>query len=657
MLRWLIRLVVLVILVVAVALVSFIMLPGERIAGIAADQIAKATGRTVEMEGDTTVSFYPILGVSTGRTTVSNADWSDNGPMFVADSFKVGVDPIGLIKGSIRITGLEAVNPDILLERSKNGRVNWELNVEGVAPSGQGDAEQPARSDQLALTLDRALITGASLRYVDGQAGTETTVNDIDLDLRWPSYTGEATFDVSLNPAGEQVNLNGTVARLDQLIEGELSAVSVQAGTRGGEIAFDGRVSSRPSLAGNLRADLSSTSRFLASLGLDAVELPEGLGRTAEMRGELTVTEGPVIALRNMTATLDQNTLTGGMDITLGGDRPRVTAQLNAGALDLSALDPKSGGESDAAASGTAVDTGWSETPIDASALGLADAEIALSAESLDLGTFKFGGARILTTVDRSRAVFALNELSGYGGRVSGEFVANNRNGLSVGGDMTARNIDMEALLTDAAGITRFATDGNVTLDFLGVGQSVHAIMNSLRGSVSVSTGKGVISGIDLDRLMRAGDVSGGTTVFDEMSASFDIEDGNMRGDDLSMSMPLAKATGEGRIGLGARDLNYTFTPSLLEGESRKGLAIPVRIKGPWADPKIYPDIEAAIDLNFKEEKEELEKKAREEVDKEINKLVEKELGVTVEEGQSVEDAIRDEAEGALKKELLKLFE
>jgi len=156
---------------------------------------------------------------------------------------------------------------------------------------------------------------------------------------------------------------------------------------------------------------------------------------------------------------------------------------------------------------------------------------------------------------------------------------------------------------------------------------------------------------------MRAGDVSGGTTVFDEMSASFDIEDGNMRGDDLSMSMPLAKATGEGRIGLGARDLNYTFTPSLLEGESRKGLAIPVRIKGPWADPKIYPDIEAAIDLNFKEEKEELEKKAREEVDKEINKLVEKELGVTVEEGQSVEDAIRDEAEGALKKELLKLFE
>lgn len=121
--------------------------------------------------------------------------------------------------------------------------------------------------------------------------------------------------------------------------------------------------------------------------------------------------------------------------------------------------------------------------------------------------------------------------------------------------------------------------------------------------------------------------------------------------------MPLATATGEGRIGLGARDIDYLFTPVLLQGENSRGLAIPVRIRGPWSDPKIRPDLEKAIDLNFKEERKKLEAKARKEIDKEIDKFVEKELGVTVGEGQSVEDALRDNVKDQAVKELFKLFE
>ena len=78
-----------------------------------------------------------------------------------------------------------------------------------------------------------------------------------------------------------------------------------------------------------------------------------------------------------------------------------------------------------------------------------------------------------------------------------------------------------------------------------------------------------------------------------------------------------------------------------------------MRIRGPWANPRISPDLEAAIDLNFKEQKDELEAKAKEEV----NRAVQKELGVTVEQGQSVEDAIKNKVEDELKKELFKLFD
>ena len=658
--KWIIRLSGLVVVMALIVLGALFFLPGDRIAKIAADQITAMTGRKVTMSGETKLSFYPVLGISTGKVIVANADWSDAGPMMSADSFKIGVDPAALWGGDIRITGLEAVNPTIQLERAADGRVNWELGVEGVAPSGQAKQGQPAQSRALALTLDRALITGATLRYIDHGTGQQTTLPNSDFDLRWPAYQGEATFDAVLRPAGQVVEISGALGTVAKFIEGGVSDMTATLGAPGGTLTFDGRGASLPQLAGRFSADLKDTGRFLSSLGLDGIDIPRGLGRALTASGEVTIAEDMRVTLRDGAVQLDHNALSVAADVNLAGARPRINAQLRAGALDFSALAsgnsaPSSGGGGGGSGqtTGTAVSTGWSKDPIDVSALGLLDGEVALVADRLDFGTFNFGKTRILTTIDNSRAVFGLRELNGYGGVVTGEFVANNRGGLSVGGNMSASGIDMKALLTDAAGITRFSTSGNAKLQFLGVGQSVNAIMHSLKGSASVRTGNGHISGFDLDKLMRSGNGTGGTTVFDSLSASFAIADGQMHNNDLAMQMPLARAEGRGRIGLGPQDIDYLFTPVLLEGENTRGLAIPVRIHGPWSGPRFTPDLEKAIDLNLKEEKKKLKEKAR----KEVNKLVEKELGVKTEEGQSTKDALKKKLEKEAAKELFKLFD
>jgi AsmA protein len=177
--------------------------------------------------------------------------------------------------------------------------------------------------------------------------------------------------------------------------------------------------------------------------------------------------------------------------------------------------------------------------------------------------------------------------------------------------------------------------------------------MHSLSGEGRIGTGRGVISGFDLDRLMRSGDVTGGTTVFDEMSASFTMEDGNLFNRDLAMRLPLARATGTGRVGLGARDIDYLFTPVLLEGESRRGLAIPVRIRGDWADPRITPDLERALDLNLREERRQLEDEAERRLQRELRER----LDLETREGQSLEDAVREKVEDRALKSLRKLFD
>ena len=649
--RWIFRLIGAVVVMAAVMLGAVVFLPSERIAQIAADQLSRATGRAVTLSGETTLSLYPVLGVSTGAAEVANADWSGAGPMLRAESLKIGVAPIPLLSGEIRITGLEIAGPQIRLERAADGRVNWDVGVDGVAPSGQSDGGEPATSNRLALTLDRALITAASLRYTDHGTGAVQEIRDMDFDLRWPDYEGRATFEAVLRQAGAPVTIAGHIDRLGAFLDGEVTPVMARVNGPGGGAAFEGRAGATPQAQGRLDLDLSDTAAFLAALGLGSVDLPEGFGTRIDGGADVTLTEAGQVAVRDMALDLGGNAISGAADIDLSGDVPRIDAQLDAGALDLSSLAGADGGAG--AGGGGGGGGGWSRAPIDASGLALVDGAVAVSADSIDLGDLTLGATQLSITLDRSRAVVGLRDVRAYDGRVTGEFVANNRSGLSVGGDLTAEGIDLERFLADAMGITRFAATGNGRVQFLGVGQSVHAIMHSLSGEGRIGTGRGVISGFDLDRLMRSGDVTGGTTVFDEMSASFTMEDGNLFNRDLAMRLPLARATGTGRVGLGARDIDYLFTPVLLEGESRRGLAIPVRIRGDWADPRITPDLERALDLNLREERRQLEDEAERRLQRELRQR----LDLETREGQSLEDAVREKVEDRALKSLRKLFD
>jgi AsmA protein len=371
------------------------------------------------------------------------------------------------------------------------------------------------------------------------------------------------------------------------------------------------------------------------------------MGQAIDMTGQVTFSGGEIVNLRGMTLKLDQNTLTGDADIRLGGAKPQITAKLAAGALDFASLAAEGGsggGESSA---------GWSKTTIDASGLAAVNAEVSLAVQSLDAGMIKLGASSLGVSLDNSRLVLKLPKATGYGGQISGEFVVNNRGGLSVGGNLNILQADVKPLLVDLMGVERLSGKGDGFVKFLGSGRNLDAIMNSLSGNGGLAMAGGTISGLDLNGLMGTGNGTKGTTVFDKLGASFDIKAGVLSNDNLNMTLPRIAATGKGVVGLGAQTINYVFTPVALKASSGKDLAFPVKIYGPWSNPKIIPDLSAAIDLNFKEKKEEVKQKANDA----IKKKVEQELGVTVGEGQSVEDAVKQGVEDKLKKELFKIFE
>ena len=654
--KWIIRLIGFVLVLVIVAVGSLFLLPADRIGAIAAEQIRKATGRDVTITG-VSMTLWPVLGVRADGLEVGNADWSEQGPMLTAENAAIGVDLMAYIRDrEIRITNVEATRPTIRLESRADGRASWVFT--DASGDAQIEAETPApttASAPQALSIQKIEVTDATLIY-DAEGADLVSYSGVDLALDWPERLGPATIAATLRPAGTEVQVDATIGGFAGFITGQVQPVQATLGAGGGTVSLDGRASTAGDVAGALGLDLPNTDAFMSALGLPPPGLPAKLGQSVDMSTQLTLTSDRRLSLRDLRADLGGNALNGAADIDLNGT-PTVNAQLNAGALDLRSA---TGGETTSGGGGggaaAPAGTGWPKDPIDASGLAAFNGEIALSASSIDLGQFKLGQTRTLLRNDRSRMVFELREVAAYGGTLTGEFVVNNRSGLSVGGNMNMRGLSVQPFLADAADLDMLTGQANLDLKFLGVGQNVDAIMRSLSGNGSFNVAGGTIEGIDLDGLLKFGRGNGRTTVFEDMSASYRMENGNLFNDDLLVVLRSFEARGNGRVGLGSQDIDYLFTPTALKGEDGPDLAIPVRIRGPWADPSILPDLDAAIDLRLDEkleaEKEALKAKAKQQV----REKVAEELGVT-DQGQSLGDAAKQKLEDEVKKGLRSLFD
>ncbi len=622
-----IRILFAIIFTVILGIIALVMiLPGEKIAGIAADQVKSMTGRDLVFEGDVGISWYPTIGISTGKVTFSNAPWSANGPMFSAERATIGVDVMAALGGDIRIKKIELIAPDVLLETNTDGAANWD-----ILPTSE-EAAEPTTSSSGSIALENMVIRDARLRYMAaGQSPVD--ISNLSATLAWPDRSKPAKFSLTTQPAQTPFSVKGMIADLDGILAGQISDVDVEATAAKGQVSFAGRASLAPEAAGTVTANLPDADAFLAALGLDG-----GLPGSASLTGDITLTRDMTFSLRQGTATAFGNTMTAQADVNLAGSRPAVTAQIATQTLDLK---PIMSSEGDSSSS-----SGWSKTPIDASALGLIDGNIGFAAEAIDLGDIQLGRTRATIAIDNARAVATLSDLQAYEGTVTGKFVANNRNGLSVRADLTVAQIALQPFLTATADINSFTGKADLRTSVLGSGQSMFAIMNSLDGEGAVSVGRGTIEGIDLDELLR-GDVTGGTTVFDNMNASWTVMNGVMKNDDLRMELPRLAATGEGTIGLGLRTINYVVSPQI-RGDDAPLLIVPVKIEGSWDNPSIAPELDKVIKQNFAKETEELEQKAKD--------AVAKELGITQEEGQSSEDALKQKLEDEAKKGLLKLL-
>lgn len=661
--RWIVRFGVGLAVLVLLGFGLLAMVPSERVAEAVSAQFESMTGRKLVLTGEVKPRLWTRLGVRTGPVSIENADWAESAaPLFQAEGLSIDINLGALLGGEVKVLGLSADQPQINLERAKDGRENW---VFGAGEAG-GAGSVPAAAT--GFTLDEGTVTGASVRFADHGTGQAIALDDVDGRLTIPDFSGPFTLSATGLTGGQAVALDLSGGVWSAFAEGRVVPLTVALSTGGSKLGFDGRGGFDPLAAeGALSADLSDLPALGALLGMELAEPGPGLGKDRlTISGQLTLDGSGAAFLRGAEIMADSNALRGDLDLRPGEARPKLSAQLTAGPI---VIGTGADGELGGGTAGGMQAEGWPQGEIDVSALGALDAEVALTAPSLDLGVLKLGETRVLVTVDRARAVTEIRKMAAYGGAITGEFVANGRGGLSVGGKLAFTGIDMQALLTDLAGYDRLVSTGDLELQFLGVGNSIEAIMQGLKGEGALELGQGELRGLDIGGMLRTLDAGyvgeGQKTIFDGLAGTFTIADGVLMNSDLKLVAPYLTASGSGEVGLGARTLDYRIRPTALAAEDGTGgVMVPLLITGPWAKPRFRLDLESIAREKMEAEAKAVEdrakaaaKAAEAAAKAELEQRLKDELGVEIAPDESLGDAAVRGAEEALDDETRRLLE
>jgi AsmA protein len=601
--------------IIAIALLGgivalFAAFDAPRIKAEVAKAVHDKTGRTLKIEGDVSLFFWPNVGVRIGSASLSETGSEER---FAAiNGARVSVAVMPLLSKQIVVREIELDGAEATLVKRHDGS----LNIDDLTGKGKPVAEKPDREagkqakPPMSLDVSSVRIANARLTWRDEQSNKTATISGLDFATgRITGDTGKGSYDIE----GVKLGLKGTSGTDSIALKLEMPKIA---------------------LAGD-EAQTLTISRIGGGIDLESPRMPMKslkLPLDGQLRGSLA----------NQTFEGSLATRIDDSNVKLAFNVTRFAPLALGFDLDIDRIDvdkylpPTKPG--DAKSTHGAGETG-KEAHIDLTALKGLDLHGAVHIGRLQISNVKAGDVKLKLKLAGGRLDVAPHSMNLYGGRLQGAL------SVSADGNVVAMrenivDIDINPLMRDLADKNLIEGHGDVRLDVITHGDTLGAMKKALGGSATVALANGALKGINLAQTFREAKamISGkqdavqqarltDKTDFTEMTASFRIANGVARNDDLSAKSPFLRLAGSGDIDVGNGRLDYLAKASVVGtsgGQGAKelaqlqGLTIPVRATGPFdkLSYKIeYAAIaEGALKAKVDEKKEELKQRAKEEL-------------------------------------------
>jgi len=526
------------------------------------------TGRTLAIEGNLSLSFFPSIGISVGKASLSEAN---GGRTFArVEQAKISLALLPLLSRQVLVDRVTLSGLTLDLVQRKGGKTNFEdlSGAAGSAPAGPKQAPQRG-----AMRLD---IAGIELR---------------SSAISWHDEASGNRFKASV--------AEFKTGRIASGVPGKLSlSARLEATQPKADIQIK--------LSGGYRLDLEKQSFALSGLDLKISDVAGSTAPPTSLQGNVEFDSSPQ-AIR-FDLSVDQLDL----DRTLP---PPAKAGASA------AKGSPGGGTPSSAASGTRP-----EEPIDLSALKGLNLKGGLQVDRLVASNVKMEKVNLGIQAAGGRVEREPLSASLYQGNLKGSASVNaNTNRFSMKAQLGG--VAIGPLLRDALNNNLLEGRGDVALDVQTGGASVSAMKKTLSGTAKLALRDSGLKGVNLGELLRKAKSLRGSnpppeqgaspaerTDFTELEASFVIKNGIAHNEDLSAKSPLLRLAGSGDIDIGANSIDYLVKASVVASSAGqggkelaelRGVTVPVKITGPLDAPRFRADLGAAAGDAVKQRAEE----------------------------------------------------
>ena len=565
--------------------------------------------RTLRIDGDIKLTFFPALGADLGGLTLS--EHAVEKEFAAVEAARVAVQLIQLIDREVFVSRIEVLLLSANLVKHMDGKTNVEdLGVfEARKPKRTPGAEDRPAQRPIHFDIDHVLVENASLGYADEGSGANYTLSKLTLKTGRIAAGTPSDIDLAFSVGASRPKVNLDV-RLKTRIAIDPGAQTVDLNPLAADLSFTDPKSARGPVAIRLT-------------GSAHADIPK-------QRASL-----------DFSTKFDESSVTGKAGLAHFSP-PSYVFDVNVDKLDadryMGAKQPE----------GKGAPAGKPEQPLDFSALKTLQASGSVRIGSLKAANIEAQNVRLDAKAGGGR--LDVNPLSAslYQGTMGGSLSLAAAATPQITVKQKLAGISIGPLLKDSIDRDLLEGRGNVTLDVSGQGATVSAIKKALNGSASLALADGALKGINIAASIRNAKAKLGAlkgeatqasnaaekTDFTELKASFAIKNGVAHNSDLSLKSPLLRLGGEGDIDIGAGSMDYLAKATLVataagqggkDVSALKGITVPVRISGPFASLSYKLDFNAliggAVQQKIDEKKEEIKARARDKLEDQLKGL------------------------------------
>ncbi|SDT22407.1 AsmA family protein [Bradyrhizobium canariense] len=537
-------------LIVVAVLLLLIGVPSDFMTSAVQSRVERETGYRLTIAGTTKIGVWPSLNVTLNDVTLQDPKDRDTSNRLTVGSIQADMTLASVWSGHPHITELVIARPVLSVPLLRERTAPRVSSSNAAAPSGEADTN--------AVSIDRVKITDGTIVFSNLRDRVENRIEGISAD--------------ALIGADRNVKVTG----------------SAHAGEHPLKFDIKATVPAPPIERQNIPLELT-------------LEAPNLLQSPLSSKAEVRL-NGSVVMINGITGTLGDGAFNGWASVDIAS-KPLVKLDLDFQRLDVATASTPAGSPSQP----------WSNASIDLAGLNYVDLQARISADQLSIGSTHVAPVATEATLASGVLKCRFANLGAYGGQANGDLIidaSGSNPSFTLRSDLAG--IRALPLLQSAADFDKLDGKLQAKLALRSSGASQRAIMSNLDGTAFVVFQDGAIRGINVAQMIRSltsGTLSGWqegkeqATDLTQLSASFHIEKGQATSSDLNLVGPLVRVTGAGTVDLGEKSLAFRVEPKLVmttEGQGRTsdpvGLGIPVVIDGPWAQPRIYPDMAGVLD-------------------------------------------------------------